>query len=390
MLVFKFLLTFLLFAFLKLESTVNPSSKLDLLDLCTAAPIRNTGCKAASDRVIEEAKSLTKRASKKRVRPSSDTSCDDLSSTEVTELSGISTWPRELVYKQGSLNSCTANALVFCIRYLSIRNSCDPKSFIDNPELLSPSRLYLYYNTRYLEGLIDKEDIIKKDTGASIPASVLALSRYGCCPEKFSDELQCPLGPIEYGGWDYSKKLFSVQPTPENYHFAFGHHNGLPSEEPALKDATPNPYKSILTNIHCVDLCSKYKKKNKRPLTIRQKNSLIKEFKAVLSRNIPIFYGLAHDKNLDNDDRGFIPTPDLATFIPADDELFSTEVHAIVIVGYGKYNPSKPRKNYFKFINSWGPDWGNRGFGYLEEKYITNQRMFCVGGYSIDLEKVKK
>ncbi|MCX7343322.1 MAG: C1 family peptidase [Proteobacteria bacterium] len=388
MLVIKFLLIFFFFLLLNLECSANPSSDLDSLDSCDAAPIRKNGCKVASERVIEEAKSLKKFASKKRRRSSSDTPCVDLPSFDsIIELSGISNWPSELIYNQGKLNSCTANALAFCIRYLSIRNSSDPKSFVDNPELLSPSRLYLYYNTRYLEGLIDKEDIIEKDTGASIAASVLALIRYGCCPETFSDELQCALGSLEYGGWEYRKKLFPVQPTPENYHFALGHNSGLKCEEAALQDAAPNPYKSIPKNIRCVDLCSKYKKKSKRSLTIKQKNSLIKEFKAVLSRDVPIFYGLTHDKNLDNDDHGFVQTPDMKTFLPAEDELSTAEVHAIVLVGYGKYNPSKPRKNYFKFINSWGACWGHKGFGYLEEKYITNQHLFSLGGYSIDLAK---
>ncbi len=154
-----------------------------------------------------------------------------------------------------------------------------------------------------------------------------------------------------------------------------------------MKDATPNPYKNISKNIRCLDLCSKYKKKNKRPLTIKQKHSLIREFKSVLSRNIPIFYGLAHEENLEKDDHGFVPTPDMSTFLPAEDDLSPAEVHAIVIVGHGNYNPSKPRNKYFKFINSWGPDWGHKGFGYLEEKYINNQHLFSLGGYSIDLTK---
>lgn len=388
MLVVKFLVTFFLFIFLRIECSTSSSGDSDLMDLCDVASARKTGGKVASDRVTEEAKSLKNRASKKRGSKSfKNTSSDDLYSKAITELSGISEWPSSLIYNQGKLNSCTANALAFCIRYLSIRNSSDPKCFVDNPELLSISRLYLYYNTRYLEGLIDKEDIIEKDTGASIAASVLALSRYGCCPEKFSDEIQCSLGHLEYGGWEYRKKLFSVQPTPENYLFALGHNSGLACEEEAPKDVTQNPYKNISKNIHCVDLCSKYKKKSKRPLTTKQKNSLIEEFKSVLSRNIPIFYGLAHDKNLDNDDHGFVPTPDMKTFLPAEDDLSTADVHAIVLVGYGKYNPSKPRTNYFKFINSWGSSWGHKGFGYLEEKYIANQHLFSLGGYSIDLSK---
>ncbi|MEI6187961.1 MAG: C1 family peptidase [Alphaproteobacteria bacterium] len=386
MLVIKFLLILLLFTFFNLECSVNPSSDSDSLDLCDAAPIRKTGCKVASERVIEEAKSLKKRVSKKRRRSSSDTPCVDLpSSDSIIELSGISNWPSELIYNQKGLNACAANSLAFCVRYLSIRNSSNPNNFTDNPELLSISRLYLYYNTRYLEGLIDEKDIVKKDVGASIEASVLALSRYGCCPETFSDELQCTLGPFKYGGWEYSKKLFPVQPAPENYYFAFGHYSKLKSEEQTLKDATPNSYMSIIKNIRCIDLYSKYEKRKNLALTARQKSSLIKEFKVTLGENIPIFYGLAHDQNLDKNDHGFVQTPDLATFSPTGDDCKIN--HAIVIVGYGKYNSSKPKENYFKFINSWGPHWGDKGFGYLKEDYITNHHLFSVGAYSIDLAK---
>ena len=385
MLVFKFLLTFLLFTFLKLESSVNPSSKSDLMDLCTAAPIRKTGCKVASDRVIEEAKALKKRVSKKRgSKFSNNTPCDNLSSATITELSGISSWPRELVYDQGKLGACSANALAFCIRYLSIRNSSDPTNFIDNPELLSPSRLYLYYNTRYLEGIINGKNFIKRDTGASIDAAILALDKYGCCPEKSSDDLKCSIGTFHYAGWDYNIRKFSVQPPPENYRFALDEsYNGLKIVESALKDSKKNPYKIITQNIRYVDLGINYDKKDSRALNAREKKALIENFKAVLSDNIPIFYGLDHDSNFERkNNNAFITTPNLDTF-----STKNATGHAIVIVGYGSYNPSIPKVNYFKFINSWGPDWGDNGFGYLEEDYITNHHLFCVGGFSIDLVK---
>jgi C1A family cysteine protease len=39
--------------------------------------------------------------------------------------------------------------------------------------------------------------------------------------------------------------------------------------------------------------------------------------------------------------------------------------HAIVIVGYDD------EKHMFKFVNSWGNKWGDKGFGYLSYDYFT-------------------
>lgn len=38
--------------------------------------------------------------------------------------------------------------------------------------------------------------------------------------------------------------------------------------------------------------------------------------------------------------------------------------HAVVLVGYD------PKKRLYKFRNSWGPDWGQNGYGYLSERYV--------------------
>ena len=40
--------------------------------------------------------------------------------------------------------------------------------------------------------------------------------------------------------------------------------------------------------------------------------------------------------------------------------------HAILILGYNK------KLNKFKFLNSWGRNWGKRGFGYLDYDYLLN------------------
>jgi hypothetical protein len=43
--------------------------------------------------------------------------------------------------------------------------------------------------------------------------------------------------------------------------------------------------------------------------------------------------------------------------------------HCIILIGFDD------DKKYYKFINSWGPKWGDNGFGYLPYDYIKNIRL---------------
>lgn len=43
--------------------------------------------------------------------------------------------------------------------------------------------------------------------------------------------------------------------------------------------------------------------------------------------------------------------------------------HCIILVGFDD------KKKYYKFINSWGSTWGDKGFGYLPYEYIKNIRL---------------
>jgi len=86
------------------------------------------------------------------------------------------------VYDQGSLGSCTANAL------------CAAYSF--NEPTFTGSRLFLYYNERLLE------KTISCDCGAYLHDGIKALETYGVCSEAI---------------WPYNVKKFAVKPTEESY-----------------------------------------------------------------------------------------------------------------------------------------------------------------------------
>ena len=73
------------------------------------------------------------------------------------------------VYDQGELGSCTANAIAGAIQYDEIRAGIAPT--------WTPSRLFIYYNERVLEGSI------ATDSGAQIRDGIKSIAAQGVCPE---------------------------------------------------------------------------------------------------------------------------------------------------------------------------------------------------------------
>lgn len=86
------------------------------------------------------------------------------------------------VYDQGKLGSCTANAIAGHLDFLRHKQG-EP--------LIFPSRLFIYYNERLMEGTVES------DAGASIRDSVKEVVKYGACPER---------------QWPYEIDLFAVEP----------------------------------------------------------------------------------------------------------------------------------------------------------------------------------
>jgi C1A family cysteine protease len=72
------------------------------------------------------------------------------------------------VYDQGQLGSCTANAIGGAIQFEQMKQGI--KDFM-------PSRLFIYYNERALEGTIDS------DSGAMIRDGMKVVAKQGACPE---------------------------------------------------------------------------------------------------------------------------------------------------------------------------------------------------------------
>lgn len=83
-------------------------------------------------------------------------------------------------YDQGQLGSCTANAIGAALEFDQMKQG---------EEAFTPSRLFIYYNERAMEGTVDS------DSGAQIRDGVKAVAKQGACRED-------PTWPYEIGKFD--------------------------------------------------------------------------------------------------------------------------------------------------------------------------------------------
>ena len=92
------------------------------------------------------------------------------------------------VYDQGNLGSCTANAIGAAIHYERRKQKLTPD--------FAPSRLFIYYNERAMEGTINS------DSGAQIRDGIKSVSKQGDCPET---------------EWPYAIDKFASKPAAKCY-----------------------------------------------------------------------------------------------------------------------------------------------------------------------------
>lgn len=92
------------------------------------------------------------------------------------------------IYDQGNLGSCTANALGGCYHFCELKQN--------NPIIIQPSRLFIYYNERNMENSVNQ------DSGASLSDGILSISKLGVCSETL---------------WTYDIKKFKIKPTQQCY-----------------------------------------------------------------------------------------------------------------------------------------------------------------------------
>lgn len=96
------------------------------------------------------------------------------------------------IYDQGSLGSCTAQAVAACM-YFDQQTS-------NRETVIDPSKLFIYWNSRLPIGTTDE------DSGASLSDAILSTVTYGACNE---------------GLWPYNISQFRVRPTLQCYQDAY-------------------------------------------------------------------------------------------------------------------------------------------------------------------------
>jgi C1A family cysteine protease len=92
------------------------------------------------------------------------------------------------VYNQGQLGSCTANAIAGAVEFDLIKER--------QKRIFVPSRLFLYYNERAMEGTVNS------DSGAQVRDGIKSVAHQGDCPESL---------------WPYVIKKFEVKPPAKCY-----------------------------------------------------------------------------------------------------------------------------------------------------------------------------
>ena len=95
------------------------------------------------------------------------------------------------VVDQGKLGSCTANALAGGVEFADIKQA---KAFV------ALSRLFIYYNERFIEGTVDQ------DSGAQIRDGIKSLNQMGVCPEEL---------------WPYDVETFTQDPPDRAFVVAY-------------------------------------------------------------------------------------------------------------------------------------------------------------------------
>jgi C1A family cysteine protease len=104
--------------------------------------------------------------------------------------------------------------------------------------------------------------------------------------------------------------------------------------------------------------------KNHRSIKYKKINQTISQIKMALKTGYPIVFGVSiyeSFESLEAYSTGNISMPNL------DEKMLGG--HAIALVGFND------KKRHFIFRNSWGKEWGDKGYGYIPYNYVSDPNL---------------
>jgi C1A family cysteine protease len=194
------------------------------------------------------------------------------------------------VYDQGQLGSCTANAIGAALEFDQMKQG--------KKSPFTPSRLFVYYNERAIEGTI------ASDSGAMIRDGVKSVNQLGAPPET---------------DWPYVIEKFRNRPPRKAF-------------TAALKN---------------------------QAILYQRLTQAESQLKGCLAAGFPFVFGFVVYESFESPKvakTGDAPMP------RANEAQLGG--HAVLAVGYDE------RRQRFLIRNSWGPDWGKKGYFTLPYPYM--------------------
>ncbi len=210
------------------------------------------------------------------------------------------------VYNQGEMGSCTANAIAAALEFDMMKQGM--------PDFM-PSRLFIYYNERAMEGTVGS------DAGAQIRDGIKSVASQGDCPES---------------QWPYIV-------TPANPDGTF------PPDAPA---ATQPPQ-------GCYAAARQYE-----ALQYESVDQNLADLKGCLASGYPVVFGFTVYQSFETAQvaqTGDVPMPS-----GSDAPIGG---HAVVAVGYDDDD------QLFICRNSWGSGWGDAGYFYMHYSYLLDDNL---------------
>lgn len=201
------------------------------------------------------------------------------------------------IWDQGQLGSCTAHGSGAGLEYDVAKQGGTVGQ--------TPSRLFLYFNARSLEGTTSS------DSGASVADALKSTNKWGAPPE--SD-------------WAYDISKFADKPPAQAYT------DGVLCE--SIK------YASVPQTVSAIQ--------------------------AILSSGYPVVIGFTVYESFESDAvaaNGIMPMPASGESVLGG--------HCVLVVGYKTINGAP----YWICRNSWGTGWGDAGYFYMPQAYLTNSNL---------------